>query len=390
MKGISMNIYRPIFDRNTLEKTKISRRIALLGIAGAAGIIVAGCASQSDTQTNATPAPNSATQSAPAPNPTPVATTETTTTTVPAGQNILSYTGHWSPVSTTAWSPNGKFIASGENAGQVHIWNSASGALIQKYQGHNGAAVSTLAWSANGQYIASGSSAASGNAQVWEATTGQLVMKYAEHPEGVNMVAWSPDGTHIASAGNDGKIQVWEALTGKGSVSYSGNQGPVTSVAWSPDGKALVSSTDSDSEGPSVVHNIKIWDSTDGHTLSSNTNGTFALAWSPDGTSIVSGDTNIVHIWSATTTQDTLTYQISGGILLAAAWSPDGKHIATGSGSLQSMDPNSTVTVRELASGKMITYHGHKESIHAVAWSPDGTRIASASFDKTVQIWQAI
>jgi WD40 repeat protein len=38
----------------------------------------------------------------------------------------------------------------------------------------------------------------------------------------------------------------------------------------------------------------------------------------------------------------------------------------------------------------MYTYTGHASAVTAVAWSPDGTRIASGSWDKTVQIWQAV
>src|SRR5947209_14681649 len=67
----------------------------------------------------------------------------------------------------------------------------------------------------------------------------------------------------------------------------------------------------------------------------------------------------------------------------AIAWSPDGKRIASAS-------YDKTVQVWDAATGHLFfTYRGHANWVIAVAWSPDGKRIASASFDRTVQVWDA-
>ncbi len=38
----------------------------------------------------------------------------------------------------------------------------------------------------------------------------------------------------------------------------------------------------------------------------------------------------------------------------------------------------------------LVTYRGHSEEVRSARWSPDGGRIASASYDHTVQVWQAV
>src|SRR3989442_4016500 len=64
-------------------------------------------------------------------------------------------------------------------------------------------------------------------------------------------------------------------------------------------------------------------------------------------------------------------------------WSPDGTRIASAS-------YDKTVQVWDAVTGKrLVTYRQHSNWVTAVAWSPDGTRIASASYDKTVQVWDA-
>jgi WD40 repeat protein len=78
------------------------------------------------------------------------------------------------------------------------------------------------------------------------------------------------------------------------------------------------------------------------------------------------------------------TYKGHSDHVRAVAWSPDGKHIAS-SGSWET-----TVQVWNATDGSHVsTYKGHTNTVRAVAWSPDGKRIASASWDGTVQVWEA-
>nr|HET6903982.1 serine/threonine-protein kinase [Ktedonobacteraceae bacterium] len=106
------------------------------------------------------------------------------------------------------------------------------------YSGHFDA-VRALAWSPDGSRIASGSD--DKTAQVWEASSGRLLRSYRGHSDSIWTLAWSPDGSRIASGSMGETVQVWEVSSGRLLRSYRGHSGPVWMLAWSPDGSRIAS-----------------------------------------------------------------------------------------------------------------------------------------------------
>ncbi len=119
------------------------------------------------------------------------------------------------------------------------------------YVGHPGEMAWSVAWGPESQRLVFGSQ--DHTVQVWNALTRVHLLTYAVHVDEVEAVAWSPDGTRIASGGSfaDQTVRVWEATTGETVFTYRGHWSGVAAVAWSPQGQYLASA--------SYDHTVQVW-----------------------------------------------------------------------------------------------------------------------------------
>jgi eukaryotic-like serine/threonine-protein kinase len=180
---------------------------------------------------------------------------------------------------------------------------SAQSAPITTYHGHT-STVFAVAWSPDGTRIASGSN--DNTIQVWNATTGKREVIYTGHLGSVWTVAWSPDGRSIASGGNDSTVQVWNAMNGHRLLTYRGQTAPIWRPRHGPDGSCLASASgDTSDEHPTET--VQVWNSTTGHLIVSypvpssagEASGTLSVAWSSDSARLATGGADtLVHLWS--------------------------------------------------------------------------------------------
>jgi WD40 repeat protein len=232
-----------------------------------------------------------------------------------------------------AFSPDGTLLAIG-SSDVVELTDASDGTVLRILQGHS-ATVNAVAFSPDGTLIATASW--DDTARTWDTATGTHRTTLTGHSSDVNAVAFSPDGTLIATASADRTARTWDATSSRTTgrlrrrrqqqeiARLQGHAGSVTAVAFSPDGTLIATA--------STDRTARTWDTATGQhrtTLTGHNSRVTAVAFSPDGTLIATAsDDGTTRIWDTATGTylATLVALPDGGY---ATLLPDGRYKLAG------------------------------------------------------------
>lgn len=203
-------------------------------------------------------------------------------------------------------------------------------------------------------------------------------------------LAFSPDGTLLASGGNYPNVHLWDGDSGTAIEAFAGHSQPITSVAFA-NGTQFVSC----SEDGQVLR----WESQPAWQLERTLGGldavslfshrVMALDFSPDGTLLaaaggVPSREGTIHLFQVADGQLVRALpDAHNDTVYAVKFSPDGKRIASASA-------DKTVKIFRVADGTLLRrLEGHTNYVLSVAWRSDGSLLATGSADRTVKVWDA-
>ena len=269
------------------------------------------------------------------------------------------------------WSADGTRLAAAAVGGPVHVFEAASGKVVHELSGH-GFGTTAVAYQPNGSLLATAGQ--DGKARLWRDGTEVAVL-----PGGSawsEVLAWNADGSVLAT-GAGKKVRLWDA-TGKQLAELPPQPSTVYDLAWRPGTNLLT---------VAAYGGVTLWDAATPVHAFQWKGSPLVARWSPDGKMLAHGNQDAtVHFWYADTGQDLQMYGYANKVK-ELSWDFTSRYLATGGGSLVCVwdcggkGPEGSKPL-------MLEGHAADSPLAAVAYQHHGYLLASAGRDGRVLLWQ--
>ena len=306
-------------------------------------------------------------------------------------EHLSTLTGHQNPVKVLAFSPDGNTLASAGMGGTVRLWNPEIGkqvrALVQfgltdtnqEFPATTRRAVwiDTLAFSPDGSTLATGDH--HGTIQMWNVDDGKPISAWKAHTRRIRALAFSTDKPIFITVDEKGTLHSWKASTGAPSaaLTLNGHEDWGTTLGFSTDGTPLMTVG---------WDTVQFWDTNGDREFTPmvlpQSDVVKAYAFSPDA-KILAGatdDMNTIKLWELQTGSQHAALAGHTWFVETLIFSSDSSRLASG-------DRTGAIYVWDTETGhRKKTLKGHQISVKALAFSPDGTTLASASH-RGIRLW---